>query len=198
MVRTLNILLLMIALVGAFFAWYARSEYDATRRQHARLTAKVGRLPIKDATKVHVRAFESDNPLEFKWQIHVPAGFNGEWRLEYPRGSSSSMGTNQRPRTAFVRVRFRKIDGQWHMWSKHMNGSSIVDVKSGELLEHPESLRFQQFGKGEVKVLAADQVATLLKITTEQGPLGEEPAEPLLNFRLGSRAAWAKQRAQGK
>lgn len=197
MARILNILLLLIALVGVFFAWQARTRYEATRREHARLTAKVGRLPIEDATKVHVLALPSDDPLDFKWQVYVPAGFDAKWSLEYPGGGNSSSGVNHKTRTGLARVQFRKVDGQWYMWRKSTHGSSIVNVQYGELLEQPQLLTFQQLGKNSAKVLEADEIVTLLKITSEQKPLPNDGQSSLLKLRFGSRKAWASQQAQG-
>lgn len=203
-VRILNTLLMLTIIVGAIFAWRARSEYEPLRSEHKRLTAKVGQLTVADETKVHVVALETDRPLDFAWQIYVPAKWDGQWeyRQKYG-GSGSSSGNHPSSRMEIVRVRFRKIDGKWKMWRKMINGSGASAVRFGELYDQPELLDVRQLATDEVKIVEPDEVATLLQIFTDQPQPAkwmrkEDPATPLLIVRFGSQEAWGKLQSKGK
>jgi hypothetical protein len=199
MVRILNTLLLLIAVVGVFFAWQAHTKFEPTRREHERLTAKVGRLPIEDATKVHVLAIETKEPLDFAWQVHVPANFDWKWQTtQFQHNTSTSSGKVQASRVELVRVRFRKIDGQWHVWNKMLGSSGVTSSSDAELLERPELLHIEQLGVGKLTAIEPDEVVTLLNITGKQPSRPEDPATTAFLGRFGSRAAWAKQPSKGQ
>jgi hypothetical protein len=158
----------------------------------------VGRLPIEDPTKVHLLALDTGDPLEFQWHVYIPAGVDAIWKLEYPGGSSTSSGMTSVSQTSLVRVRFRETGGRWQMWAQYGQGSSLADFQDGALFDQAESLVFEQLGQGTTTVLEMDQIATLLKITTGDKPLPDGRDEPLLDFRFGSRSAWAKEQDQGQ
>ena len=197
MVRTLNILLLLVTLAGLLFAWQARSEYDAARGEHQRLTAKVGRLPIEDESKAHVTALDTDDPLDFSWIVYLPAKFKAKWESVVLHGrSSTTNGGHSEAQTEIVRVRFRKMDGQWHVWRKFINSSgthSINNIQFGELLDQSESLDIKQLGRDGVVTIEPDEVVTLLEISSRRGEDSKTFDEPLCTIRVGSQEAWAKQ-----
>ncbi len=197
--RILNILLLLTIIAGVYFLTQASTKYNATRDEYTRLTAKVGTLQIVDATKVHVLALETGEPLDFAWQVYVPANFNWEWQTQqFQRSTSRSTGKTQAASVELVRVRFRKIDGQWHLWNKLLGSSGATSSSDAELLERPELLSVQQLGVGEVKVIEPDEVVTLLSITGKQPSRPEDPATAAFVGRFGSQAAWAKQQNKGQ
>lgn len=197
MARILNILLLLVTLVGVLFVLQARSAFDVTRREHQRLTAKVGRLPIEDESKAHVIALETDEPLDFAWIVYLPAKFNAKWEsVVYQSGSSSTSGGDSEARTEIVRVRFRKIDGQWHLWRKFINSSSthsINNLQFGDALDQWESLDIEQLGRDGVVTIEPDDVVTLLEISPGTGEAANSTETPWCTVRVGSQEAWAKQ-----
>ena len=199
MIRILNILLLLIILVGVFFAWQARTGFEPTRSEYARLTAKVGRLPIGDATKVHVLALETNDPLDFAWQIYVPANLDWQWhttRFQYT--TSRSTGKEQASRTELVRARFRKIDDQWYVWHKILGSGGLSSSSYAQLLERPELLHIEQLGVGKLRVIDPDEVVTLLSVTGKQPSRPDDPAMVAFLGRFGSQDAWAKQPSKGQ
>jgi|CXWL01.1.fsa_nt_gi hypothetical protein len=223
MVRILNILLLLIIIIGVYFVTQANTKFEATRSEYARLTAKVGRLPIEDATKVHVLALETEDPLDFAWLVYLPPKFAGEWlwqewwyQIGTPTGKhaikvdsaqsdgqklwnvhtgSSPCGINKESRMEIVRVQFRKINGQYFAWKKFTPYDYWRRVHSDELLHRPGTLNFQQLGKGRVQVLAPDAVSIWLEITQPQDSEVHNPPRCIVRF--GSQEAWAKQPSIG-
>ncbi len=206
MPRFLNVLFLLITIVGIVFVCRVRTDYIATRHEYARLSAKVGRMPIVDKTKAHVRALQTDDPLDFAWHVYTPPNWDGTWQhqvLRQGRGKHHSM--NSMPVTGLCRVRFRKIDGKWRVWRKYLNGSEVSEVSFGATYDQPQSLRIEQLGQKQVEVVSADEITTLLKITTDY-PLqvgnassrrDGEQAEPLFRLCFGSEKAFAKEAIDG-
>ena len=190
LIRLLNIVLLLACVIGIFFAILAGTEYHATQREHSRLTAKVGRLPISDPTKVHVLALDTGDPLDFAWLVYLPGQFKGSWKTVVSNSMSSTSGEESRePQTDLVRVKFRRIDGQWQMWNKRRTGSGLSSIPEGMFIDHPGSLNVMQMGQGQVEVVDTDQVATLLQIVA---PPDQSSEGTFISMRLGSQAAWAK------
>src|SRR5688572_9201880 len=127
MLRFINALLLILALVGAWFAIRAGLEYQRLRVAHRLLMAEVGLLRVGDPDKVHFVAIETGEPLHFAWQMYVPAKFDQQWRVQLGSGGSSSHVSSSRPEPQFdiVRVRIREQpNGQTAVWVKHRSGSS--------------------------------------------------------------------------
>ncbi|MBC8356204.1 MAG: hypothetical protein H8E66_29860 [Planctomycetes bacterium] len=194
MVRILNVTLLLIAIVGGVFVLRSRSQYDVTSCEYARLTTEVGRLSIIDETKIQALALPTGDPLDFQWQVYLPPKFDGRWKTQSDGGSSTSSMRSQEARTELVRVRFRKIDGQWFVWHKSNHGSGTSTLQHGELFEKPETLNVLQFAQRAMEVAESGKVTTLLKITA---PAAQGREELIFTVQFGSHDAWAKQSAKG-
>ena len=207
MIRILtNLILFVIAVVGAVSAFRASLEHRKLDAEHRRLTLAVGRLPIEDPNKWHVTATETEDPLDFRWRIYAPANVHWNWRYATGRGGSgSSMGSGRSaPRNEVARVRFKRApDGAWQMWLKSGHGSSFSTVGNPawlRVLEDPSKLIIHQLGKDEIVVADVDEVMTLLKIEVPDDVLKsfeaekewDKPTKQILLFELGSQEAFAK------
>ncbi|MDA1050720.1 MAG: hypothetical protein O3C40_09610 [Planctomycetota bacterium] len=200
MSRILNILLLLTIIAGVYFVTHASTKYNATRDEYTRLTAKVRRLPIEDAAKVHVLALETNDPLDFAWQVYTPPKFNSKWEItDFRNGSNSSSSMQHESQTEIFRVRFRKIDGQWVVWHKVKFSSRIESgALEPELLDRSEARHVQQLGVGKVRVVEPDEVVTMLSIMSNQLSQPGAKAKTAIVVRFGSQDAWAKQERKGE
>ena len=191
--RAINLTLLVIALVGVYFALKAEAEYRPLREYHRQLAAEVGLMSVGDPEKVHIVAIPTGEPLHFAWQIYVPAGFAKQWHSRTGHGSSTSSGSSDtEPYFDLVRLRLREQSpGNWTVWTKHRNGSSTMGISGRELKEFEplKSLSAQQLGVGQTVVLEEDEVATMLRLPTTGEP-------PLVEVLFGSKQAFTKAAAE--
>ena len=207
MIRILtNLILFVIAVVGAVSAFRASLEHRELDAEHRRLALAVGRLPIEDPSKWHVTATKTEDPLDFRWRIYAPA--NVKWRSRYATGrggSGSSMGSGtSKPRYEVARVRFKRApDGAWQMWLKSGHGSSFSTLGNPawvRLLDDPSKLIIHQLGKDEIIVSDVDEVLPMLKIEVPDEVLKsfevekewDKPTKQILVFEVGSQDAFAK------
>jgi hypothetical protein len=198
MLKVVNVGLLLVALVGIYFAIDAGLATRRLRGEHQALSAAVGLLRITDPDKLHVVALKRDGPLDFAWQMYVPAGFRASWSTGLGQGgsTSSSGGSENDPYFALVRTRFRQnADGHWEVWTKSKNSSSTMSLSPefGKLLLlRPGQLDIEQAGAGEVLVLEKDEACHMLRIRAAD----TEDTKPLFEFRFGSGQVLRKSKSQ--
>lgn len=82
--------LILIAVVGAWFAWPVQSEAGRLNAKRAELQRIVGEMPISDPKKFHVLLLESQNPNELRWRVYVPEKFGS---VLFSKHSSASGGS---------------------------------------------------------------------------------------------------------
>ncbi len=185
LLRSINLALLLAAVVGGWLAIRGGMEYQRLREAHRQLAAEVGLLPVADPDQVHLVALKRDDPLDFAWQMYVPARFDKRWEMRHEGGSTGHHGSgDQQPYFDLVRVRFRKNEnGQWEIWHKQRNGSGLSGIGSrGDWLEHPEDVVIDQAAADGIVQLDREHVLTLLHIKGEK---------TLLRLRFGTPEAFA-------
>lgn len=193
MLRILNGVLFLAALAGVVLAVRTGLETNQLRAEHQLLLDEVGLLTVDDPDKVHLLALPSHTPLEFKWQMYIPAGFHRNWSIRTDGGSSTSSNSGSTP-VAYhdlVLARFREeSDGRWILWMKHRGGSSMMNLSKREaaLLLEPQRLSIRQLAQGGSTVLEDDKIHTLLRVSDAARP-SENPIAELL---FGSEAAFRK------
>jgi len=78
-----------------------QAELKARDEQIARLEAELGKLSIKDPTKVHILTLPSKEDWHFRWRIYLPKGFarppahpsgRSSWRQSAGHKAAASAG----------------------------------------------------------------------------------------------------------
>jgi hypothetical protein len=204
MIRWINIALLLAALYGAFVAVREERLRRELSVRHRTLAAEVGYLDIADPDKVHVVALPSDDPLHFRWRIHLPANYEGEWRIS-ERGSDgkSSMDSAE---SFIAQVRFRKSEYGFVRVFYDMQSCGGVGSLGGRELQTFLSGKWDQIERVQLGVdgpvvVEPDQVATLLQLRMPGAMASEaESVLPeawgrnyvpvLYEVRFGTKEAW--------
>ena len=195
--KLINLVLLLAAMVGVYFALDAGLATRDLRIRHQALAAEVGLLRITDPDKVHVLALKRDDPLDFAWQIYVPAKFGWNWKVNMGNGgSTSSSGSGDaEPYYQLVRAKFRQdADGQWQLWTKSRNSSGLMGLnrKDSRPFLQPEKLQIERAGADKVLVLEHDQVCDLLHVAKADST----DDKPIIHVRFGSDDAFRKAAAE--
>lgn len=168
MQRNLEIVLVIATLVGGVFLWRSAQQHAELTREYQRLAAKVGRLPVKDQTKVHILAMDTGDPQHFAWRAYFPANYH----YSYTCSSGGGSGSSGEPWEGILRVRFREIDGQNYLYYRLLQGSGLRSIGSGKLYEvlkeHPDlmhKLLVEQIGARELVTFDPSEVKTLIKLS---------------------------------
>ncbi len=182
--RLLDLILLIAALIGGYFAWQTGQERSRLEGQYERLSRKTGDLRITDPLRVHVLALDTGDPLHFAWRVYLPANYQAN--LQRTGGSSSSWSSD--PQEFIARVRFLEDEqGVLNVYTSFKGGSSRASVGGPELAEllrgRWEEIQVEQLGAVEMAAIAPDQSARLLRLTLpetlEQEALEKLPARDL-------------------
>ncbi len=206
--KSLNAFLLIATIIGAVMAYRVAEKHRELSAEHGRLEAKVGRLPVGDPGKIHLRAVDTGEELHFAWRIYSPGGAQVKWK--YDSGSGSHM--RSAPHHAIARVRLRRMeDGTVYFYTKRGGGAScgqLGDREFGRLLqEHWNEIEVEQLALDDVVVLEADEVVTLLRLTLPEHVIqeAEQKVRPavmrrfrssLFRIRLGTAAAFQWEEAR--
>jgi hypothetical protein len=70
--RVLDLYLLIAALIGGTLAWQTGRERSRLSEKYDEPARVTGDLPIADASKVHVRALDTGDPMHFAWRVYYP------------------------------------------------------------------------------------------------------------------------------
>jgi hypothetical protein len=195
MLRFVNGLLLITALVGAYVSVRAGWEYQRLLADHRRLAATVGLLSVNDPDKAHFVAIDTGDPLHFAWQMYVPAHFDVRWKMRHTTGSGEGgAGGHPEPYFDVLRVRVRKeANERATMWVKELGASRMIRLSAGEfaLLEGGQ-LAIEQLGTDGTAIVDRQQVVTLLQLSDPDA----SSQQPLLEIRFGTPQAFQAQLEQ--
>jgi hypothetical protein len=176
MQRVIEIALVITILVGAVFLWQSSATRSELDREHERLAAKVGRLPIKDPTKIHLMAMETGDPQHFAWRAYFPPNY----QYSYSCNSGGGSGAIDSAWEGIVRVRVREVNGRLQLYDHLLQGSGLRSFGSGQvsklLKEHPgqlKKLRAEQLGKDGLVIVDPNEVTTLIKLSLSDELLAE-------------------------
>jgi hypothetical protein len=204
MIRCVNIALLLAALYGAFVAVREERLRRELSVQHRTLAAETGYLDVTDPDKVHVVALPSDDPLHFRWRIHVPGNCEIMWRTsQWGEDGTSSAG----PAENFIaQVRFRKSEyGFVRVFCDMKRFGGVGPLGERELQTFLsgkwDQIECVQLGADRPIVVEPDQVATLLQLRMPEAMASEaESVLPeawgrnyvpvLYEVRFGTKEAW--------
>ncbi len=162
--------LVVVVIVGGFFAWKTGRERSRLEATVERLTRKVGDLPIGDPTRVHIRALPTREPLHFAWRVYVPANYTNVLRSN--PGSRSGVRTSS-AREFVARVRFREDEpGTLHLFT-HFSGSSMRmsfgDRSLAELVrDRGDKIAVEQLGVNDVTPIDPARPAVLLRLSLSE------------------------------
>jgi hypothetical protein len=87
-------MLLLAAVVGAWFAWPIQSEAGRLHAKRLDLQRVVGEMPISDPKKFHVLLLKNENPLEFRWRLYIPEKTFAMLLAECRSSTGSGSGTS--------------------------------------------------------------------------------------------------------
>ena len=204
MIRWMNIALLLVALYGAYLAVREEQLRRESSEEYRVLANEVGYLDLTDPNKVHVVALPADDPLHFRWRIHLPANYEGVWQIS-ERGSDGTRSIG--PAETFIaQVRFRKSEYGFVRVFYDMKSIGGVGSLGGRelqtfLFDKWDQIEHMQLGADGPVVLKPDEVATLLQLRMPEAMANEaESVLPeawgrnyvpvLYEVRFGTKEAW--------
>lgn len=153
--RVLDLVLLVVIVIGGYFAWRTGSKRYELSKTAARLSRKTGDLVISDPSLVYVQALPTQEPLHFAWRVYLPPSYNLNVRTQ--SGGMSSFSSSQ-AHEFIARVRFREdADGMLHVYTHFAGGASRSNVGDEKLAK----LLHGRWGRIKVEQLGADELATL-------------------------------------
>lgn len=185
--KAINTTLLVATVIGALLAYRAGKEHREVLAEHTRLEAKVGRLPIRDRSKLHVLALETGDDLCCAWRIYVPADF--ALCNHSSRGQRGHGAGHARPYECVYRLRLRESgDGVLQAYEDFSGSSTLGDIGDREFAEFIRGrwneVVIEQLGANEIAVVDADEVATLFRITFSK-ELKKDVERKFGNFFMG-------------
>jgi hypothetical protein len=168
--------LLVVVVIGGVLAGQTAWERSRLLRHYARLVQLTSDLPITDASKVHVHALETGEPLHFAWRVYIPANSKQTMATQFAggRGSSSLNG----PSEFIARVRFRPDrEGRMEVY-EHFGGTSGRmtfgdQALAGLLRDRWDRVRVEQLGAPGLAVIEPDQPAVFLRLSLPDDLLRE-------------------------
>ncbi len=163
--RLVEGLLLVVTIVGAYFAWQSSQEKSRLTARYQRLALAAGDFPINDTSLIYVKALETGEPLHFAWRIHLPA----KCQHQVTTRSGDWLALDSDPPDFVARIRFFRND-QGQMQQYHTFGNSASESSARRRLANLtpaqwKQLQVEQFGAPELAVLKPDQSAVLLRLT---------------------------------
>ncbi|HYW80262.1 MAG TPA: hypothetical protein VE890_11825 [Thermoguttaceae bacterium] len=211
MIRLLNTLLLIAAIIGGVTTYRSGETQRELLAEQNRLEQMVGSLHVDDLTKMHVRALDTGEPLHFAWRVYVPPGFKMRWESPNGGGSSSSQSD---AREFVARIRFRESDdGILEVFTKEGGGSSRMGLGNQKLAailhDRWDEIEVEQLGRDGQAVVEPDQVATLVRLNLSEslkeeakGKLSQNMLkryqELFFDYRVGSEEAFQKDDAEAE
>lgn len=165
--RVPDLLLLVMIVIGGFFAVRSGQERYRLSSTVARLARKTGDLSISDPSKIYVQALPTQNPLHFAWRVYLPPNYSLNLRAGSGGLSSFASGT---ARDFIARVRFREDEeGRFHVYSSFAGGSSgstFGDESLAKFLrDRWDKVQVKQLGVDHAAAFGADQTVVLLQLT---------------------------------
>ncbi|WP_254507914.1 hypothetical protein [Anatilimnocola floriformis] len=176
MQRIIELALTIVILIGAVFLWRSTSTRSELTREHDRLANKVGRLQIKDPTKIHLLAINTDDPQHFAWRAYFPPNYH----YAYSCSSGGGSGSNSSAWEGILRVRVREVNGKTLLSHALLNGSGLRSIGSEPLTkvlkEQPgmtPRLQAEQLGTKGLVMFDTSEVLTLVKLSLSDEALAD-------------------------
>jgi len=168
--RTVSFVLLTITLIGGYFAWQSGQERAALLSQIARIEKRIGSFPIVDPTLVHVRAIDTQQPLEFAWRIYLPAHFKMTNAQTFdPSGTNYYHYSGSEPSEFIARVILREHNGSMECYTSFNFSSGVSSTQNPlhliAIREQWEHLHIEQLGKPELAKFQPNEEMPLLRIS---------------------------------
>ena len=139
--RAVNILLAVVAICGAVFAWQAYPEYRKADREYRRLVRKVGRFEVDDESRFHVQAVPTEDPQEWLWNVYLPPKTNARLATRSSSGGGSTGKTTDSGKYGRIRLRIQEdAEGEWSIWHDGVFGTGFSSIHNRDDFD-PESWR---------------------------------------------------------
>ena len=168
MQRVIEVALIVVILLGVTFLWRSTVTRSQLTTEHERLAEKVGRLPIRDPSKVHIQAIKTGDPQHFVWRAYFPPNYS----YSYTCSSGGGSGSNSEAWEGILRVRVREVNGQPQLYYSLLHGGGLRSFGSAHLTElfkeQPEQwkkLKVEQLAERELVIFAPSEVRTLLQLS---------------------------------
>jgi hypothetical protein len=203
-------MLLVAAVVGAWFAWPIQNEAGRLHAKRLDLQRLVGEMPIGDPTKYHVHLLKSESPLEFRWRVYIPEKTLAMLLTECRSSTGSSSGASNLAGSAdpafecLVIATISPTEGSTNMAIKtrvrtvHSRGTSSMNLDD-EVIQRMVNVKdtssWRIAGKNGVEVFSIEEMLWLLAIepTSLENASAKQGA---IRIGLGTQAVIDKARAQ--
>lgn len=174
--RLVEISLIVAIAIGGVMLWRSSAQRSSLRQEHDRLVQKIGQLPIKDETKIHVMAIETGEPLHYAWRMYLPPNH----QFAYTSKSGSGSGSMSSSWEGIVRIRMREVNGQVMLYDKMPQGSGLQGYGSDSintLFKDPgafeRQLHIERLGARGLEVFDPQEVKTLIKLSLLESEAAE-------------------------
>lgn len=178
--RTLNGVLLLIALAGIYYTWQTRSELGRVRAEYDTLANEFGSLEVRNPEKFYVRRIKTEEPYDFAWRFYHPDQVALQTRASSLSGSSSSSRSQSPAHQGIVRVRFRFSESGLGVFITRNHGSSTFGMGNVAFAEFLQSrwdeLRIEAIGEGEPHESDINEVMTFLTVRIPESLVKEAKA----------------------
>jgi hypothetical protein len=186
--RLFDCLIIGCIVIGGVQAWRSGLERGRLSERLARLVRKTGDVQIADETKVHFKALETEDPLEFAWRVYFPRNYRGTLKERFA-GGAAEFAASSSEYIARVRVRHHESD-KMSIYSHFGSGSRWMEFEDKSLAELLRgrwgTLIVEQLGAPEVAMIKPDQQVVLLRLRLpediEQMARAKVSAEDLAQF----------------
>jgi hypothetical protein len=172
--RVLDTLLLVGIACGGVLAWRTGVERSRLEAKHERLARITGDMPIHDATKIHILALDTGEPLHFAWRVYLPPNSRHELRAKGSGGSSSWGGSSSMELIARVRFRDDPERGL-EVFTHFAGGSSRMGVGDKALAERLrgrwDKVLVDQRGRDHLEIVDPKQSTVLLRLILPLDPV---------------------------
>lgn len=189
---TVDLFLIAMVGLGCYFALqssWKKSELDFHLNQ---LSDKSGTglrsaFVVEDPDRVYVKAIETDNPLEFEWQVYLPSGFKKMAVIETIGGNFRKNANTVLSESIHCIARFKiKMMGDFVVCESHwLDDVSVwpLDIsQSKETSFFLEGSNFDdaisQTGKSEVQSFSKEDDLVLVKVMVPTSMLMSRPKSP--------------------
>lgn len=166
----IDLSLIVLTLIGGYLAVQSGRQRASLSSQVTRIEKRIGSFPISDPRLVHIQALETENPLEFKWRVYLPANFKMT-RVVHSDSSASTRGRMHisNPKELIAKVQFRENNGRIECYSDFGPASSVMEfpqsLHAAVLSEKVDQLQIEQLGKNGLVTFAPNEEFTVLRIT---------------------------------
>jgi hypothetical protein len=190
---TLRIVAAVGALVGTGLAIRTSMQMRPLQLAYQRLALSVGNLHIKDPHKIYVTALPSEEKLEWRFRIYLPAKFSG--REQYSSGMISAKSPRQHaasngwsshssrnePKEFLMTVALIKEGKDWYfnMNGDSSRGKSSLDQRLVEIVEGNRPLIIETAGQQQTLEFGIDEPICLLRIRGDEPLEDKESHDPL-------------------